>query len=514
MAIVASGTVVDRPFGRTIAAIAQRRFTGDLRLAAGGQAHAIGFQGGLVVAAIGSHAADGAVKTALNAGLITSSQASAVLGAIRGKPDDVAVVAEHARLAPEQAARLRRRVIANRAMRLLAFEAGEFVLDDAPTLPVDDAVVPIDARVIVYLGVRAHAADARLLRELAALGDRFRLRDDAPVDDFGFGDAEAPVLDALRSRPLAPAEVTAIGEPRVGLAILYALASFGCCEVVGRGAQPMTRATAAAPAPAAAPVPAAPRRARIAVGKGPGDADTIRKLVNDKLALMNGGADHFTLLGVTEDTPAEKVRSAYFDIARLLHPDRITATALDEIRAPAQRLFAHINAAFAVLSNPTRRAEYLAVQRAGGEEAVRRREAEAEDKAMKILAAEEHFRSGEIALRRQMFDAAINEFRVALELNPDEAEHHALLAWATFCAAADKPAAAQAARPALEKARGMAPRNPVPSLLLGKLARALDQDEEAVRHFRRALELSPGHGEAIGELRIAEARVAAGKLRR
>ena len=73
MAVVATGTLADRPFGRTVAAVAQRQFTGDLRVQAGTQRHMIGFRDGAVVAAEGKHPADSAVKTAMSAGLITSS---------------------------------------------------------------------------------------------------------------------------------------------------------------------------------------------------------------------------------------------------------------------------------------------------------------------------------------------------------------------------------------------------------------------------------------------------------
>jgi tetratricopeptide (TPR) repeat protein len=145
--------------------------------------------------------------------------------------------------------------------------------------------------------------------------------------------------------------------------------------------------------------------------------------------------------------------------------------------------------------------------RAGGEAAVRKRQEEAEALAARLVAAEDHYRAGEMALRRNQYDAAVGEFDQAVKLNPDEAEHHALLAWATWCAAADKTAAARAARERLDKASQMSPRNPIPHLLLGKIARALGDDEVAARHIRRCLEVSPGHGEASSELRLIEARL-------
>src|SRR5262249_52761147 len=127
-------------------------------------------------------------------------------------------------------------VIANRAMRVFAFDAGTFVLDDAPPAAVD--VVPIDARVIVHRGVRAHYSEARLGAELGALGETFRLKQ--PSDDtvaaVGLSDAERAAIAALATRALAPAalvDAAPASEARTSLAALYALAVFGYCEVAG-----------------------------------------------------------------------------------------------------------------------------------------------------------------------------------------------------------------------------------------------------------------------------------------
>jgi len=511
--VVATGTIADRPFGRTFAAIAQRRFTGDLRLQAGTQRHVIGFRDGALVAAEGRHPADSAVKTALAAGLITSSQASEIVRAVRPESDDVAVVGELARLGPEHVMRLRRRVLANRAMRLFAAEAGEFALDDTPALPVPE-VVPIDVRVIIYQGARAHFADERFTRELAALGDTFRLAvEPDALDGFGFGEIEGAILEVLAARALGPAallDALPDAEPRVALAVLYAVATYGYCEIGGARAAAPTRPPAkppTAPAHVAAPPTIAPPSARPARGKASVDADAIRALVAARRALLEADADHFAILGVERDASADAIRAAYFDVARQLHPDRITATGLDDVRLDAQRVFARINAAFGIVSHPQRRAEYVATLRAGGEAAIRKQQDEADATAARIFAAEDHFRAGEMALRRNHLEAAAREFEQAVRLNPDEPEHQAMLAWARWCLAPDKVAAGKAARAQLDQAAQRSPQNPVPALILGKIARGLGNDEEAARHFRRVLQVSPGHVEAASELRVVEARL-------
>jgi Flp pilus assembly protein TadD len=492
VSIVANGTIGDRPFGRTIAAISLRGFTGELRMDTGG---AIGFADGHVVSAAGTHPADSAIKSALGIGLITSSQAAEILRSPAPTGDDVALVAERAKLGEDQAARLRRRVVANRAMRLFAADQGAFTVDDQ--LPDAPPIVPIDARVIVYHGARSHFVEDRAMRELGRLGLEFRLKPyAADLDSFGFGEAEQAVLDALGRQawqPIALAGAVPTVEARTTLAVLYALAMFGAVDI---GARRVGRTSVGPLVTVSAPSPP------------PEDsAAAIRTLVRERLAVVDTKGDHFALLGVPITATIDQIRRAYFDLARMLHPDRIIALRLDDIRNDAQRLFAQINAGFAVISNPARHDNYIATLHAGGDEAVDRAAEEAEAKARKLFAAEEHFRAGEMALRRNQITVAVEEFRQAVELNPDECEHHALLAWTIWCAAHDKTAAARAARVALEKACSLSPNSPTPQLYLGKIARTLGDNDRALVHFREALQLSPGHGEASSELRIVEARL-------
>jgi curved DNA-binding protein CbpA len=234
----------------------------------------------------------------------------------------------------------------------------------------------------------------------------------------------------------------------------------------------------------------------------------IRGLVAERLAMIDRKASFYELLGVPQTSSTDGIRAAYFELARQLHPDRITATGLDEIRTDAQRLFAQINAAFGVLSNQKRRGEYTAMLDAGGEHEARKKQDHAESLAKRLLEAEHEFRTGEMAMRRNHIDVAIAAFRRAVDLNPEEGEHHALLAWASWVAAPDKDkaAAAKIARIGLDKAAVLSPNSPIPYIYLGKIARSIGDDQAAANQFRRALEIAPGHAEAASELRVITAR--------
>ena len=71
---------------------------------------------------------------------------------------------------------------------------------------------------------------------------------------------------------------------------------------------------------------------------------------------MSPDPDHYGVLGVSEDADRETIRRAYVAIARSTHPDR--AAADPTARADAARTIRLANAAWNVLGDDRRRAEY------------------------------------------------------------------------------------------------------------------------------------------------------------
>jgi hypothetical protein len=772
VAELARGSVSDRPWGRTFAALGLRGLTGQLTLVAEGRRFLVAFQSGAVVAAASPLASDAAVRVALTSHLVSSSQVPEISRRQAAAPerDEIDLIAELARLGPDHALRLRRRVIAQRAARTFSINHGEFVITDEIEL----AILPgceLDVRAVIYMGARTNLSELRLATELDKLGSRFRLRpaldDDLP--QFGFTDLEQPVVERLRDGG-SVGEIeefaTSFVDGRTVRAVVYALAVCNACDLApprapvppARSATPTppvlstTGLPAAAPRaplmtqPGMAPLSAArppaqvrgttqrlptpseasriarpapdpsarrsltpapsapagstspaiqalrqpavpggpttrplptvarrpttaspalatgstalpalevldaptqrdrstpvlhlppdesrprepsnpavrrlpdermprdgsdpaprpdrsspalrppldaptqrdgqpldvrlpqeasspaihrlPEEAKLRDGSDPAvrrtldeaklregstpalrlpvaDASApppepvilrvpsvrpppgprqgqrtdspqshdVKALIAQRLALLDQGGDHFQLLGVAHDVAPDALRKAYFALARQLHPDRLAALGIPDDGKHAQRLFAQINAGFTILSDPARRAHYLDVVRRGGEAAVRAEEAKTDELTRRILDAEEAFRRGELALRRDQPQAAITELERAIQLNPDEADYHALLAWSQFCAAADKPAIAPATRVALDQAIQRSPRAVTARFYLGRVERMLGRDQEALRHFRDVLSACPGHADAAAEQRVLEARLAGG----
>ena len=586
MAEVARGSVVDRPWGRTLATLGLRGFTGQLALLADAKRYHVAFIEGAVVGASSPLVSDAAVRVALTGGLISSTQVSEIARRQAASPgrDEIELLSELLRLAPDQTMRLRRRTIAQRAARTFSVDRGEFVIDDEIALPIV-AGSEIDVRSVIYLGARQNLSEARLDGDLELFGEWFRLQPSAIEDlpQFGFTEADRPILERLQvGATIDDLEADGI-DPRIARATVYALVSCNACEygaarppVAGTrrpgrftrqpSDSPPTRAAAGTippgkssgsialpersspgrmadaagsgairhptPLPArgasGAPAATARRRARTP-GLGvdsrviarrvprhvdPARADEVRALIAQRLLLLDQGVDHFQLLGVAPDAPPDDVRMAYFALARQLHPDRLTALGIDDDLRDAQRLFAQVNTAFAILSDRARREAYLQVLRRGGTTALAAEQAQAEAMAQRIIESEEAFLRGEAAMRRDQLALAITELARAVELNPDEADYRAALAWAQFCAAPDKQVVGPETRAALEQAIAVSPNAVSARFLLGRVERMLGRDVDALRHFQDVLRRSPGHHEAASEARLIEQRLAAPPRRR
>ena len=124
-------------------------------------------------------------------------------------------------------------------------------------------------------------------------------------------------------------------------------------------------------------------------------------------------------------------------------------------------------------------------------------------------AADEAFKRGELAMKRDQPGEAILEFKTALDLNPLEADYAGMLAWAKFCAAGDKAAIGGDTRKALERAIYKSNKPERARFYLGRVERMLGRDKEALRHFQEVLDLKPNHADAASEIRAIEARLQA-----
>ncbi|CAN5795905.1 hypothetical protein BH11MYX2_BH11MYX2_10410 [soil metagenome] len=221
--VIVRGSVSDRPWGATLAAIALGGRSGQLDLSAdGNQRFSIAFVHGHVVGATSPLPVDSVARIALANRMIPAMIAKAY-----AKIDDVDRFADAVKLTAPQANHLKRRVLLQRVARTFSIDVGKYVLEERLSIPVMLGI-EVDIRAAVYLGMRMNLSQQRLTRTLHRIGGaRFQLVPEAisTLAKCELGDDEQIVIDALHDGTSIP-ELQAAHhdlDPRMMEALLCAL---------------------------------------------------------------------------------------------------------------------------------------------------------------------------------------------------------------------------------------------------------------------------------------------------
>lgn len=215
-----------------------------------------------------------------------------------------------------------------------------------------------------------------------------------------------------------------------------------------------------------------------------------------KIESMN----YFDMLGVGKDASPGVVRDAYFALAKKWHPDRLPAE-LSPLRPWVDTIFFYATQARDTLSDEDRAAEYFrAVQSGGGTP-------EADRKLNAIVTAAMAVQKVEVLVRRREWLEAMSLLREAVELNPDEADAHAMLGWVIFqTGLAANAVDWEAVHEALDRALALNERSARAHLFKATVLKRQGKDQLALSHYREVLEVEPKNIEAAREVRLAEMR--------
>ncbi len=231
-------------------------------------------------------------------------------------------------------------------------------------------------------------------------------------------------------------------------------------------------------------------------------ARDIEALIATRVTKLDQRADHFAILGLPFEAPAEAVRTAFVETSRQLSPESLATLGVVDDSRSAQRVMAQINLAFNTLNDPQKRRDYVNACRRGEATPIAPR-AKTGDLDKNELAAEA-FDLGESALKREDIPKAIEELGRAVTLAPTNFDYAALFTWARFCAATDKQGVYAETRKSLEKAINRGTKPVTARFYLGRVERILGHDREAMNHFQEVLLDEPNHKEAASELRFLE----------
>ena len=209
--------------------------------------------------------------------------------------------------------------------------------------------------------------------------------------------------------------------------------------------------------------------------------------------------NHYWALGVKSDDSIEVVDRAYETLARSFHPDRYRSRT-EEDRHLAQEIFDRLTEAHRVLRDPTRRRAYGAkVDKA--DKADKMRPNEAPSGPIPGGASKELFDSGMQHLRANRHREAVESFRQAARMLPDQADFRAALGWALFREAPADARAGRAALAELRRAIQLDPKSRRARYYLGHFYAQTGQPDLAISEFEKLLELDPSADDIAEELR-------------
>jgi len=206
---------------------------------------------------------------------------------------------------------------------------------------------------------------------------------------------------------------------------------------------------------------------------------------------------YFDMLGIARDVGTDAVRKAYFGLVKRWHPDRVPPE-LAPVRPWAERIFRRLTEAHETLADETKRAAYTRQVSDGGGTP------ESDRKLAAIVQAAMDQQKADFLLRRKDYEGAIAKARSAVDMNPEDEDGWATLAWALHLRGQADDRKEMAA--AIERALTMNPRNDRAQFYHATMLRKAGKDAEAVAAFAAAAEINPKNTDAVREVRLAQMR--------
>ena len=378
--------------------------------------------------------------------------------------------------------------------------AGEAAAEGESSLPAQ-----VNALEAIHIGVVAHYDLPRIAAEMGLLIDgplRLRSALERYRSQFHFSPGDEAIVDALKPGNRYLTDVARLsGQPELRVAqVVYTL---WACQMLKSATSPVEHVTGPVPT-----LPAAESTGPTALPTArpvrTGGADFVGELERLEAAIA-GGANAFDLLGVPPTSDRSQIRAAWHVLSRRFHPDGLPHQGLGHLRERSQAVFAGLSEAYQRLSDPEQREQIAALLR-GAPVAARPGAGPAGPTAQAVLESEMIVREGDKLLRAGSFDRALERYRKAATLTPDELEVRAAIAWCEFQLAPDRATARDATRAALFDVLARQPRCVRAHYDLGLLALGTGDFDQAQTHFAQVLELDPDNLDAKRQVHALQLR--------
>ncbi|HEV3030596.1 MAG TPA: DUF4388 domain-containing protein [Polyangia bacterium] len=530
------GTLKRVPFARLLRRLYAQKATGSLLLlhdAAKKNAtkKIVGFEGGYPVSVKSNVLAECLGQILVGRKLITEKAlAESVARMKTEKRQQGQLLVEMGALSPYNLQRSLVEQVETKLLEVFAWPDGKFMFKESElsledTSPGQALRLERPPAALVFEGIRRHYDEPRqhavldaYVRQAVELNPDPVLRlQDVTTDPTALGyinsiDGTESIAEILARAPIAQDQARLL---------LVALSEAG---MITHAEGPSARRRRASAVPAAiAPVPSgvvaavAPAQASGALSGGQLSmvAETVRT------------QDYFWTLGVERDATSADIDRAYDAHARSFHPDRYRHSS-DEDRKLAREIFERLAEAHRTLGDPARRRAYVAkLEKSERSEKSARPDRQERDgdraaddpdtlpdisgvieapsppavSSASNAAARALYEAGLEHLRARRHHEAVEAFRQAARLVPNEAEYRASLGWALFREAPADARAGRAALAELRRAVQLDARNRRAAEYLAQIYAQTGQPELAIEELERLLALDPTAAEAAEELR-------------
>jgi tetratricopeptide (TPR) repeat protein len=405
-------------------------------------------------------------------------------------------------------AELKRRMMDVRQRPLVRRSAGEALPDLRFTAQETRALSYFDGTRSLALLAQSQPAEmetilrvALLLRELDALSfPEVELKGGAAPT----GEHAAVTQGAARPSSPAPAAPPAppLAPPPVQQPVTQASATSTPPRVAPQPTSPTPppsaspRAVSSTPTPSPASAPRAFLGTPTPIPGAPVDYDIEIQILRNRLE-KGKSLNHFQILGLSDKADAAAVKTAYFKLAKLYHPDTVPQDAPPELADLRAQAFSVVGEASRVLGDDQSRADYLESLKSGGGNSMDVRQ---------VLAAEDTFHKGVAFIKARRFVEAVKVLDDSITLNPREGEFYAWRGYARYFTVADKKTALVDAMRDLHHALKLNDRCAPAHYLIGQLHKLSGDNPLALKHFKKCVSLDAAHVDAQREIRLLTGR--------
>jgi len=482
------------------------RLTGQLQLVLGRVERHLFFDGGQLVFATSSDRQDSLGEMMLREGALTQGQFEEAAELVKTGQRFGSAVAEMGIFTVEQVIIWVQRQLTQITSSVLDYPSGRFYFfGSLEKNVVPEIGIPVPLGKLLLEAVR-RAKDLPLEHLAADAGLRIDLSPDPLLryQAVQLDDIELRLLASL-SRPVSAKDFLAASTiPKDSAArALYALLVLGAVISVPAAEQPapekMEQPAGQAAHPAATPAPERPAPVAAAPEPPPPtpaeDSRDATKFEEEIRALLDlaGKATYYELLGVTAISPPELVKENFHRMARKFHPDRHMGHS--EWLGMLQDLMGRLTIAYKTIVDTEKRAAYDKQIAAAGAFTLGQEKTETE------ATVDECLTRAKQALRARNFAGSILWLRKCVEIAPNVAKHHAMLARSLAAIPQYRQDAVRHFSLALELDEW----NTSTYFQFGELYEAMRLPWRAVPLYRRILEIDPQHAKAIERLAALEA---------